>query len=217
MDTEFNLSLKNAADLEEKLREAGWDNAYMGKIAVEDLANLLQVVKGYGEFVQLRHIIEPKKPKELMPEYKLLTHKESPPREITPESIGLYSSPLHKSTESESNQLYWIEGIDVKRDLEVNNIDLCNGNVLDYYLEHQGIIPEYWKAEVMGEKQEMKYPVICFWATSYVFSDSDDEDSESDEFFIRALSWNPETSKYEVEMILISECWFPHYLVAYWK
>ncbi len=72
-----------------------------------------------------------------------------------PNSINLYLA------EPQLARRY-IQGHNLKDILHENHYPVLPANVLDYLLDHQDLIPEYWKLSERGEKR-----YILFWGTIY--------------------------------------------------
>lgn len=150
-------------------RKAGWDRDVWSKLAENEelMRTLLSVIRGQARVEVLTHVVDcslpAKKVRGLtpLPDSEQITSRFMGQLTLTPEAIGLHLDPGQKDGVVVGNELRkLLEGQKVKP-----------ANLLDYYLEHQALIPEAWKEKV-----------VFFWGTIYRDSDGS--------LCVRCLRWD---------------------------
>lgn len=156
------LDVSQAHELKMAFRRNGWNNAQIKALSEREdiLKDVLQVVKGEAEIVQIEHIdcdADPFTPKN----WSVEEHQKG----------GLFSFDLSKLSLflSEKQKKGAILGHYLRKELEGKPV--MNANILDYLLVRPELIPEEWKG---------KY--IFFWGTIYRDSDGS--------LCVRCLYWN---------------------------
>lgn len=145
--SEFMLDVGQANELKLTFRKAKWKQADIKKFCEGDLAfKLLPVVRGFGNVVVTKHIIDCDIDPYIPKGWTVESHRKGGQFEWDAASVGLYSP--------KQFQFSVIEGNKIRHDIEMEQI--INANVLDYLLVYPELIPESWKGKG-----------IFFWGTIY--------------------------------------------------
>ena len=150
MSTELMLDVGQANELKLAFRRAEWTPADIKKFCEGDLASkLLPVVRGCGDVVIAKHVIDmdadPFVPRGL----ELVSHQKQGQVEFDPQKIKLYVAKGQKNGK-------WMNGKKLQPEVDAQNP--YNANLLDWYLvkENQKFIPADWRGKA-----------VFFWATIY--------------------------------------------------
>ncbi len=154
MDTELMLDVSQAHEFKLACRRSGLTNADIKRMCEGDLlAKLLPVVRGLGEVVITKHVIDLAADPLLPNSWEVEKHIKGGQFEINPTKIA-----LHLDEEQQNGGS--IGGNKLRNKLKGKPV--FNANLLDFYLDHPHLIPEEW----MGK-------AIFFWGTIYRRSNGD--------------------------------------------
>lgn len=148
MDTELMLDVSQAHEFKLACRRSGYTNADIKRMCEGDtLVRLLPVVRGLGEVVITKHIIDLDADPFLPNDWKVVEHIKGGQFEFDPGKIRLHLD------EAQQNGGV-IVGNKLRKKLKGTTV--FNANLLDFYLAHPNLIPEDWKGRT-----------VFFWGTIY--------------------------------------------------
>lgn len=141
------LDVSQAAELKLAFRRNDWNNAEIKTLSEGDiLGDVLKVIRGQAEIKVKEHLIDCDANPSIPGSWSVEEHRKIGMFKFNPEKISLY---LSKYQEKES-----VKGNDLRKELASQ--PTLNANILDYLLDHPGLIPEEWR-----DKN------IFFWGTIY--------------------------------------------------
>ncbi len=168
MSEELMLDVGQANEFKLACRRACYTNADIKKMCEGNtLAKLLPAIRGLGEVVVTRHIIDcdadPCIPDGFdYRDWSVKEHRKGGQLEWDVDKVALWLSDDQKDDKNP-------KGNKLREELE--NEPVLNANVLDYLLAHPYIIPDEWKGKW-----------VVFWGTIYCNSRGG--------LFVRCLNWN---------------------------
>lgn len=158
------LDVGQAEELKLAFRRNDWNNSHIKTLSEGDfLAEVLKVIKGQSEIKPIEHLIDTDAAPFRRPDWFVEKHIGRGLWRWNPDSIELFLSKKQKEKYQIGHELREIiESLTGKM--------VLNANVLDYLLDHSGLIPESWKGKE-----------IFFWGTIY-------RDHHS-KLYVRCLRW----------------------------
>lgn len=152
MDTELGLDVGQANEIKLAARRAGATNADLKRLSEGDtFARILPVIRGLGEVVVTKHIVDLDADPFLPSGWEVVEHIKGGQFEFDPSKVALY-------LDKEQQDGAVIVGNKLRKKLKGKPV--FNANLLDFYLAHPNLIPEEWKGKA-----------VFFWNTIYRHSD----------------------------------------------
>jgi len=148
---ELMLDVSQAAELKLAFRRHGWTNAQIKTLSEGTvLGDVLQVINGRSEIKKIEHWIDTETDAKEFNTYnlaKVKRHEKSKRFDFMMAKMFLYQSPKQKKSGGKSIFVQE-DGISLIKKLKTKSSEgyiTLNGNVLEYLLEHQEIIPKEWR------------------------------------------------------------------------
>lgn len=184
-DNELMLDVGQANELKLAARRAKATNADLKALSEGEMfARILPVLRGLGEVVVKKHLIDldtdPFVPEKWSFEY----HKKDGQFEWDPAKVKLHLSPNQQDGKV-------IAGNNLRKELKHEFV--LNANLLDYLLANQNLIPQEWKGKV-----------VFFWGTIYRDSDGN--------LYVRCLYWDG--SQWSWRFLWLVHGWVSNYPAA---